>query len=112
GGHADHDATHVVAAMLARSLGQLDNSFQVPFYRAADRLSPGFALFAPLAENGPIFVERVDMRLSLARITLVRRYPSQWRSMLGLGPVLLWHAIAHTPFRAQLINTSLFGQRP
>ena len=59
GGHADHDAAHAIAAMLARSLGCLDRAFQVPVYRSADGGRPWFVLFAPLTENGAVRAETV-----------------------------------------------------
>ena len=98
--------------MVARSLGCLDRAFQIPFYRAADSGRPYFALFAPLAENGVVRVDSVDARLAFARAAMVLRYPSQWRSIIGLGPVLLWHAIIRTPFVAQPIALDRLGRRP
>ena len=43
---------------------------------------------------------------------MVLRYPSQWRTIVGLGPVLLWHAILRTSFLAQPIALDRLGERP
>ena len=112
GGHPDHDAANAVAALLAQSMGRLDSAFQVPVYRAADGGRPWFVLFAPLAENGPVTAARIGAAESSARVSLMFRYPSQWRSFLGLGPALIRHALARTPFQRQPLRLDRLGSRP
>jgi LmbE family N-acetylglucosaminyl deacetylase len=112
GGHPDHDAAHVLAMKLAIELGLADRTWQVPFYRAADRGPPFFKLFAPLQTNGPARALPAARQDALLRAAAIRFYPSQWRTFLGLGPGILWHALIGTPTKVQQVQVRRSLERP
>jgi LmbE family N-acetylglucosaminyl deacetylase len=88
GGHQDHDATHAVAVILAKQLGLLERTRQVPFYRAGGGLGLRVAVLAPLVENGPVTHWPLGVAERIRMLALMGRYPSQWRVLLVLGPLL------------------------
>jgi LmbE family N-acetylglucosaminyl deacetylase len=111
GGHVDHDAAHVVAAAFAESHG-LD-FWQVSLYRAADSLpAPFFTLSSPLAENGPIISVPLSARQRRLPRQLIRFYPSQWRSFIGLGPLIIWHSLTRRVFKLQRGMYRRLWERP
>ncbi|MDH4023410.1 MAG: PIG-L family deacetylase [Gammaproteobacteria bacterium] len=112
GGHPDHDATHVLAMKLARERGADDRTWQVPFYRAADRGVPFFSMFAPLTCNGPVQELPAAHQDALLRAAMMRYYRSQWRTFAGLGPAILWHALIGTPARIQKVQVRRTLGRP
>jgi N-acetylglucosamine malate deacetylase 1 len=112
GGNPDHDAAHVLAMALAIARDRVHRAWQVPFYRAADRGPPFFALFAPLPANGPVSLLSLTPRESRLRAGLIRYFPSQWRSFAGLGPAILWHAIASPVLRLQPMSRRRLWERP
>jgi LmbE family N-acetylglucosaminyl deacetylase len=113
GGHPDHDAALVVAAAFAVTRGLEAHVWQVPFYRASDRWpAPLFTLGDPLAENG----EAVSLRLSASErrlpAELIRFYPSQWRSFVGLAPFILWRSLTRSNFAMQRLDPRRLRERP
>ena len=113
GGHVDHDAAHVVAAAVAESHGLQDHFWQVPLYRAADSLpAPFFTLSSPLAENGPIISVPLSARQRRLPRQLIRFYPSQWRSFIGLGPLIIWHSLTKRAFKLQRAMYRRLRERP
>lgn len=113
GGHPDHDAAHVVAAAFAVARGCEDRLRQVAFYRAADRLpAPMFVVGAPLAANGPVQsspLTRTERRLARR---MMRFYRSQWRSLVGLGPFIVWQSLTRRAFAWQLVRSNRLAERP
>jgi LmbE family N-acetylglucosaminyl deacetylase len=112
GGNADHDAAHVIAMALAIAQNRIHRTWQVPFYRAVDRGPPWFTLFAPLAANGPVTQLALTRRESRLRAALIRFYPSQWQALAGLGPLILWHALASPTLMLQPMLLSRLRERP
>lgn len=113
GGHPDHDAAHVVAAAFAAARGLDDRLWQVAFYRAADRLpAPMFVVGAPLAANGPVQSSPLaPAERRLAR-RMMRFYRSQWRSLVGLGPFIVWHSLTRRTFTWQAVSYARLAERP
>lgn len=87
GGHHDHDASHLVAVAFAARLGMLDRCFELPLYRSS-RFPPLFRMLAPRSTGTPWQRRRVPWRDALRVARLVRHYPSQRQSWLGLFPEL------------------------
>lgn len=112
GGHPDHDATHVVALALAKTRGWVDRTWQVPFYRAADRGPPFYTLFSPLPSNGPAWQLPAARHDALLRAHMMRYFPSQWRTLAGLAPAVLWHALIGTPVTLQRVRVDRSLARP
>ena len=112
GGNLDHDAAHVIALALAVARDRVHRAWQVAFYRAAGLGPPFFSLFAPLRANGPVSRLSLTRPESRLRLRLIRYFPSQWRSFVGLGPVLLWHALASPVLKVQPMKPRRLWERP
>lgn len=87
GGHHDHDASHLVAAAFAARRGMLDRCFELPLYRSS-RFPPLFRVLAPRSSGTPWLRRRLPWGDAFRVARLVRRYPSQRRSWMGLFPEL------------------------
>jgi LmbE family N-acetylglucosaminyl deacetylase len=90
GGHQDHDTTHALAVRLSAELGLLESTRQIPFYRAVTAPGLPVGIWAPLPENGPVTYLPINAAARLRSLSLIRMYPSQWRVLLLLGPLLAW----------------------
>lgn len=112
GGNLDHDAAHVLAMALAIARDRVHRAWQVAFYRAAGLGPPFYSLFAPLPANGPVSPLTLTRRESRLRLRLIRYFPSQWRSFVGLGPVILWHALASPVLKLQPMTLRRLRERP
>jgi LmbE family N-acetylglucosaminyl deacetylase len=113
GGHPDHDAALVVAAAFANSRGLANRVWQAPFYRAPDRLpAPMFTVASPLADNGTVVTIPVTARERRLPAALMRFYPSQLKSFLGLGPFILWRALTARTFGLQRLDLARLRERP
>lgn len=113
GGHPDHDAALVVAAAFAASRRLETAVWQVPFYRASDRWpSPMFTLGSPLAENGKVVSLPLRARERRLAAEMIRFYPSQWRSFVGLAPFILWRSLTRRKFRLQKLDSRRLLERP
>ncbi|MEO6255742.1 MAG: PIG-L family deacetylase [Sphingomicrobium sp.] len=113
GGHPDHDSAHVVAAAFAAGRGVASRVRQVPFYRASDRWpAPIFTVGAPLPANGPVVSIALSLEERWLPVRLIRFYRSQWRSFVGLAPVILWHALTHRSFKMQDLSKPRLANRP
>lgn len=86
GGHADHDASHLVALALGRRRGVLGNIWQFSLYNGRGTRGPFFRVMAPLDTGAP----RRTRRLTLGEAARVARLPACYRSQrstwLGLFP--------------------------
>lgn len=113
GGHEDHDAALVIAAAFANSPQVEGSLWQLPFYRASDILpAPFFTLSSPLPENGAAFALPITARQRRLPRQMIRFYPSQRRTFLGLGPFILWHSLTRSHLPLQLLEHDRFEQRP
>jgi hypothetical protein len=112
GGNMDHDAACVVAMALAIAQDCVHKAWQVPFYRASDRGPPFFSLFAPLPANGPVSRLELTRRESRLRASLIRFFPSQWRTFAGLGPAIFWHSLLRPDLKLQPMLLKRLWERP
>lgn len=112
GGNLDHDAAHVLAMALAIARDRVQRAWQVPFYRAAGLGPPFYSLFAPLPANGPVSPLSLTRQESRLRLRLIRYFPSQWRSFVGLAPAILWHALASPVLKLQPMTLRRVWERP
>lgn len=110
GGHADHDATHLIGLALAHEQKLEHRAWQFPIYHGKGLPGPLFRVMAPLAENGPIL--DLPCRLHLRHLALCLRYRSQWAVLLGLTPQLLWRVVSRTPIRLQPLTRRAWTTRP
>jgi LmbE family N-acetylglucosaminyl deacetylase len=85
GGHQDHDAAHLVAAVFARKRGI--PCIELPLYNGLRARGPFFRVNHPVGEG---WTERRLTRCEyFANILLARFYASQRRTWLGLAPLFL-----------------------
>jgi LmbE family N-acetylglucosaminyl deacetylase len=112
GGHQDHDAAHAAAVVLAVRLGLLVRTRQIPFYRKSGGLGPGVAVLAPLAQNGPATAWPLSAAERIRTLALLRLYPSQWRVLLGLGPLLATACAIRPGLPIQSVSLGRLRERP
>jgi LmbE family N-acetylglucosaminyl deacetylase len=112
GGHQDHDATHATTVSLARDLGLLHETRQIPFYRAASGAVLPVAVWAPLPENGPVTWSPTTRAMRLRTAALTRKYPSQWRVIVGLGPLLAAASAVRPGVPLQPVSLDRLKERP
>jgi LmbE family N-acetylglucosaminyl deacetylase len=85
GGHQDHDAAHVVAAVFARRRGV--PCLEMPLYTADGVAEPLFRVNHPVGDGW--LERRLSRREAMANIVLSRFYPSQRKTWLVLAPMYL-----------------------
>jgi len=85
GGHQDHDAAHLVAAVFARKRGIPCR--EMPLYNGHHTFGPFFRVHHPIGDGWES--RRIPFREHLANALLCRFYHSQRRTWLGLLPQLL-----------------------
>jgi LmbE family N-acetylglucosaminyl deacetylase len=112
GGHHDHDALHFLCAHAADSLGLLGRVRQYSLYNAWQRNAPWFNVLAPLAANGPVERAPIGWRARPRHLARLLRYPSQWKTWLGLFPFVLWHYLRHGSQQLQPVALARLDQRP
>lgn len=101
GGHQDHDAAHVLALALAGSHHGPVRVLQFPLYNGAGLPGPFFRVMAPLRANGQTKERRCGVTERLAQIRLCLGYPSQWKTWIGLLPLVVWHMLSDGRFFLQ-----------
>lgn len=87
GGHADHDAAHLLAVALARTQGS--EVFEFSLYHCHRAIKPLIRCMSLVPFPGLITQERVSFAGALSWAMEARRYPSQRRAFLGLLPFCL-----------------------
>jgi LmbE family N-acetylglucosaminyl deacetylase len=87
GGHADHDASHLVALAFAQRRGV--DCYEMPLYHGFGLPGPFFNTLAPLRVGGAWTGRAIALRDGLAIASLCRLYRSQWKTWLGLMPEAL-----------------------
>lgn len=90
GGHPDHDALHFLGVVLAYNLDGI-NIYQFPLYNSYKIKYPLFRTLFPLLKNGEVFQHKISWFNRLRYLSYCLRYPSQWKSWIGLFPPFLFH---------------------
>ena len=112
GGHPDHDGLHAVAATLLQARGRLDRAWQFSLYHGRGCVGPFFRVLSPLRENGPCTRHRIPLGRRLAYFRHCLRYPSQWKTWLGLSPFVLLHHLGCAHQELQRIDPARLRARP
>lgn len=112
GGHQDHDATHLIGLAFFSTLVTKPTMRQYPLYHGAGLPGAFFRLLSPLPANGPIDIIRSDWPDRVAQARTAFSYPSQWRTWLGLGPFLIWHALIDGHVRLQPVDSRRVREAP
>ncbi|MBI3759520.1 MAG: PIG-L family deacetylase [Deltaproteobacteria bacterium] len=111
GGHQDHDAVHLIGAVYAGKRGLLGVARQFTLYRRASNML-GVTLFAPLAENGPVKTEPIPWSDRWRYLRLALCYPSQWKSWIGLFPMLAYSYVTKGTLETQDVSPVRLSERP
>jgi LmbE family N-acetylglucosaminyl deacetylase len=85
GGHQDHDAAHLVSLVFASKRGV--QCLELPLYNGYRVREGFFRVNNPPGDDWT--VRRLSRREYFANVLLARFYPSQRKTWLGLGPLLL-----------------------
>lgn len=112
GGHHDHDALHALGADCAQRAGLLPLARQYPLYHSHGCVRPFFKVLSPIVLNGKIQARAIPWRNRLRFSGYCLRYPSQWRSWLGLLPFVLLHYARHGVQTLQPVTTARTLERP
>lgn len=86
GGHADHDAAHLIAAAVAKQSDVLGEAWHFSLYNGYRRAKPFFNVLRQLPSSAPSRRASLPATRRLSLALLCRRYPSQRRTWLGLFP--------------------------
>lgn len=111
GGHQDHDAACIIATLLAKHFGCLNESRQFPLYRA-----PGgrfrFTFAKPLEANGPVEREPLSAAERLSILTRLFRYPSQRVVMMKLCPRIVIDFLTDGTQKLQPLSLARLHEAP
>lgn len=86
GGHPDHDAAHLISAVVASRLGLLDDLWHFALYNAYRCPPPFFSVLRQLPSSAPSRRAQLPTGRRLSLTLLCRHYPSQRKTWLGLLP--------------------------
>jgi len=84
GGNPDHDVAHLLGAALARRMGAAELS-ECPSHNAHHALPGLFRVMHCIPLAGAIDTKRLAFKQAVRCFRMTLRYPSQWRTFLGLG---------------------------
>jgi hypothetical protein len=107
GGHQDHDATHALGR--AVSSGRATRISQYPTYNGAGRSGAMFRVLSPLPSMEVVERRVLGFAESLRLIASCLHYRSQWRSFLGLLPMIILHLIV---FRRPMVLCAIDPASP
>jgi LmbE family N-acetylglucosaminyl deacetylase len=126
GGHPDHDAAHLIAAVVARRCGIVADAWHFALYNAYRCPKPFFTMLRQLPSGAPFRRAATTAASRWKLATLCAHYPSQRRTWLGLFPgAFLERVVAHResvvrfdlarlarrPHDGELLYERLFGMR-
>ena len=113
GGHQDHDATFLIGSKLCESLSKSQH-WVFSLYHGARTSGRFFSVASPIVDH---IMECHSIKMSslsslLNCILVFKRYPSQWRSWIGLAPLLLWERLFKTHEHIFRIKDFVILHRP
>lgn len=112
GGHPDHDLLHAIAVLVLAARARLEMVRQYSLYNGKDRRGQLFRVLSPLDENGPVEHQRVGWRERLRYVHLCLGYPSQWRSWIGLFPLVCWYYLRNGAQQLQRVDKARLTAPP
>lgn len=112
GGHPDHDCLCAVATVLSEECGTIKVARQFPLYNGFRRVGPFFKVLSPLRENGPAAEKYISWLDRLAFIGHCLSYPSQWKTWMGLLPMVLAKYLISGVQSTQSLSKDRIHERP
>jgi hypothetical protein len=110
GGHQDHDATHLLGAVLGLRRGAEVQQF--PLYNGYRLPGPFFRVLHPLPANGPVSGYRAGWAERVGAVRLCFTYLSQWKTWLGLLPFFTLQMAFSGVFPRQPAGLGRLSERP
>lgn len=110
GGHADHDAAHLLAVALARMRGSEVLEFSL--YHGLGAIGPILRCMAPIAQPGIPVNHPVTLRGALSWLLAARHYQSQRRVFLGLLPLCLPQILLRRSLPLRRVGNRNYRCRP
>jgi|LakMenEpi03Aug12_release.lakeMendotaPanAssembly.Ray.scaffolds.fasta_scaffold03685_23 LmbE family N-acetylglucosaminyl deacetylase len=110
GGHADHDAAHLLAVALSRIQGAEVVEFSL--YHSYRATKPLIRCVSLIPFPGRITHTKVSLRGALSWILEARRYPSQRRAFVGLLPFCLPQILIRRSLPLRVVESRSYRHRP
>lgn len=112
GGHPDHDLLHAVAVKLLEARDRLQMVRQYPLYHGRGYPGPLFRVLSPLPENGPVERRTIGWRGRLRYLRLCLAYPSQWRTWVGIFPLVCLRYLCGGAQQLQRVDSARLAELP
>ncbi len=112
GGHPDHDAANFLAALLALDWKLTDAPWEFSLYHAFKAPRPFFRVFDLFPNGTPQRRVNFGFFQGLKFFFLIRFYPSQWKTWLGLSPQIAYRFLFHRSILIQPLRTQRLSSRP
>ena len=111
GGHHDHDVLHAIAVKVGKN--RLHSKvLQYPLYNSHGRKWGFFKVLSPLDTNGDVIRQFIPWSVRIKHLILCLSYRSQFVSLLGLYPFIIYHYIFNGWQSLQPTNLARIHQRP
>jgi hypothetical protein len=112
GGHPDHDILHAISVVTSKKFNLLDATRQYSLYNGYRCIGPLFRTFTPLKENGFVESAKVPWSNRFRFLALCLQYPSQFKTWIGLFPMMFLHYIFFGTQNLQKVSTRRILERP
>lgn len=113
GGHQDHDAVHIIGVELNEIFFEAKNGlWQYSIYHGEGLKGPFFHVLKPLRNNGPCVIQKMPFLRRMGYLRLCLKYPSQWKTWMGLYPFVAYRLIFDGCYRLQLVRGIDYSRRP
>ena len=110
GGHADHDAAHLLAVALARCHGS--EVYEFSLYHSLGAVGPIISAMSLIPLSGTIVHEPVTLRGALSWLLAFRHYRTQRRAFLGLLPLSLPQILLRRALPLRRVENRNYRCRP
>jgi LmbE family N-acetylglucosaminyl deacetylase len=112
GGHPDHDAAQLIALEIAARFGARDACWEYSLYNGYGAPRGLFRVISPLPRPSEQKRWRLPRAQAFRLTILIRHYPSQWRTWLGLAPELVARRLLLRRASIQKAHASAVFDRP
>ena len=103
---------HAIAVRQFEVMGDVKKVRQFPLYNGRNCRGPFFRVLDPLPENGPATRRRILPRDRVRYLGFCLRYPSQWKTWIGLFPFIVLHYLCDPVQVLQPVDPARLRERP
>jgi len=111
-GHQDHDATHILAVVLAQKFNILPSSIQFPLYRSSGKKILFYKVLSTLTQNGLVNKIKIPIRSRIRYLIYCTLYRSQRKTWVGLLPFVILDYVFSGSQKTQALNLNALDQTP